>query len=313
MALAAGWMFFRAELRRRWRAWLALALIVGAFAGTVEAAAAGARRTDAAYPSLLAWSDAPDLLVFSFSGASQTFGRFSPQAVEAVPQARQAAILAGYLVASPAAAQVIAPESTMVPGRFWRRRILSGRLPNPARPDEVDISFTLAQAAHLGVGDTLRATLLTPAGRPVPLAFRVVGIDAAASEFPPQTGTGTDTVWATPAFYRAHRSGLNTYLGVALRLRHGTADLAAVQRELSRLSGGKYVQSYPLATQAVNTERSIHLQAVALWLVAGLLAVISVLVLGQLLARMSFLDSVEYRTLRALGISRARARAGRPR
>ena len=95
MALAAGWMFFRAELRRRWRAWLALALIVGAFAGTVEAAAAGARRTDAAYPSLLAWSDAPDLLMFSFSGASQTFGRFSPQAAEAVPQARQAAILAG--------------------------------------------------------------------------------------------------------------------------------------------------------------------------------------------------------------------------
>ena len=138
----------------------------------------------------------------------------------------------------------------------------------------------------------------------MPLAFRVVGIDAAASEFPPQTGTGTDTVWATPAFYRAHRSGLNTYTGVALRLRHGTADLAAVQRELSRLTGGKYVQSYPLATQAVNTERSIHLQAVALWLVAGLLAVISVLVLGQLLARMSFLDSVEYRTLRALGFSR---------
>jgi hypothetical protein len=62
MAMAAGWLCFRAELRRRWRAWLALALIVGAFAGVVEAAAAGARRTDAAYPGLLAWSDAPDVL-----------------------------------------------------------------------------------------------------------------------------------------------------------------------------------------------------------------------------------------------------------
>ena len=297
-------MFFRAELRRRWRAWLALALIVGAFAGVVEAAAAGARRTDAAYPSLLAWSRAPDLLVFSFPGRSGTFAQFSPGEVAAVPQARQAAILAGYPVASPAAAQVIAPESTMVPSRFWRRRILSGRLPDPARPDEVDISFTLAQTAHLGAGDVLRATLLTPAGRPVPFAFRIVGIDAAPSEFPPQTGTGTDTVWATPAFYRAHRSGLDSYTGVALRLRHGSADLPAVRREISRLTGGKYVQSYPLATQAANTERSIHLQAVALWLVAALLAVISVLVLGQLLARMSFLDSVEYRTLRALGLSR---------
>jgi ABC-type lipoprotein release transport system permease subunit len=297
-------MFFRAELRRRWRAWLALALIVGAFAGVVEAAAAGARRTDAAYPSLLAWSDAPDVLMFSFPDASRTFAQFSPREAAAIPQARQAAILAGYPVASPAAAQVIAPESTLVPSRFWRRRILAGRLPNPARPDEADISFTLAQTAHLGVGDVLRVALLTPAGRSVPFAFRIVGIDAAPSEFPPQTGTGTDTVWATPAFYRAHRSGLDNYTGVALRLRHGSADLPAVRGEMSRLTGGKYVQIYPLATQAANTERSIHLQAVALWLVAALLAVISVLVLGQLLARMSFLDSVEYRTLRALGLSR---------
>lgn len=302
--MAAGWFFLRAELRRRWRAWLALALIVGAFAVVVEVAAAGARRTDAAYPSLLSWSDAPDVLLFSYPGESATFGRFSARAAANLPQAEQSAILVSYNVASPAAVQIIAPETNVVPTRFWHRRILSGRLPDPADPSEVNISFTLAQAAHLGAGDTLHTTLVTSAGRTVPMRFRIVGVDAAPSEFPPQTGTGTETVWATPAFYRAHESGLDMSSGVALRLRHGAADQPAVERELSRLAGGKFVQSYPLATQAANTERSIHLQAVALWLVAAVLAVISVLVLGQLLARMSFLDSVEYRTLRALGISR---------
>ena len=64
------------------------------------------------------------------------------------------------------------------------------------------------------------------------------------------------------------------------------------------------VQDFPLAEQAVNTEHSIHLQAVALWLVSGLLAVIGLLVLGQLLARLSFLDAAEYGTLLALGMSR---------
>ena len=267
--MAAGWFCFRAELRRRWRAWLALALIVGAFAGVVEAAAAGARRTDAAYPSLLAWSDAPDVLLFSFAGESATFGRFSVRAAANLPQAEKSAILVSYNVATPAAVEVIAPETNIVPSRFWHRRILSGRLPDPARPGEVNISFTLAQAAHLGTGDTLHVRLVTSAGRTVPMSFRIVGVDAAPSEFPPETGTGTETVWATPAFYRTHESGLDMSPGVALRLRHGAADLPAVQRELSRLAGGKFVQSYPLATQAVNTERSIHLQAVALWLVAA--------------------------------------------
>jgi hypothetical protein len=304
MAMAAGWFCFRAELRRRWRAWLALALIVGAFAGVVEAAAAGARRTDAAYPALLAWSDAPDVELFSFAGQSGTFGHFSPAAVARLPQAAQSADLVNYQVATPAAADLLAPETGEVPGRFWHRRILAGRLTDPARPGEVNISFTLAQAEHLGVGDTLRTKLLTAAGTLEQFRFRIVGIDAAPAEFPPQTGTNTDYVWATPAFYRAHRSGLDASFGVALRLRHGAADLPAVLRAVSRLAHGKVAQEYPLATQAVNTERSIHLQAVALWLLAGLLAVVGLLVLGQLLARLSFLEATEYGTLRALGMSR---------
>jgi hypothetical protein len=304
MALAAGWFCFRAELRRRWRAWLALALIVGAFAGVVEAAAAGARRTDAAYPALLAWSDAPDVTLFSFAGQSGTFGHFSPAAAARLPQVVQSAVIVNYQVATPAAADLVAPETGQVPGRFWHRRILAGRLPDPARPGDVNISFTLAQAEHLGVGDMLRTKLLTAAGTLEQFRFRIVGIDAAPAEFPPQTGTNTDYVWATPAFYRAHRSGLDASFGVALRLRHGAADLPGVQRAVSRLADGKVAQEYPLATQAVNTEHSIHLQAVALWLLAGLLAVVGLLVLGQLLARLSFLEATEYGTLRALGMGR---------
>ena len=42
-----------AELRARWRGWLGLALLLAAFAGLTFATAAGARRTDSAYPRLL--------------------------------------------------------------------------------------------------------------------------------------------------------------------------------------------------------------------------------------------------------------------
>ena len=302
--MVAGWLVLRAEVRRRWRTWLMLALIAGLFAGAVQVSAAGARRTDAAYPSLVAWSQPPDVLLFSFPGQSQTFGKFSMAAVARLPQVAQFAVMADYGVGNLADVGILAPATEAVPDQFWHRKILAGRLANPARPDEVTISFTVAEALNLGVGDILRVSLLTKTRDLVKVALRVVGIDAAPAEFPPQAGTGSGLVWATPAFYREHQSDVEVYPSAAVRLRHGEADLPAVQQEITRLANGKVVNVYPLGPQAENTQRSIHLQAVTLWLVCGLLAVIGLLVLGQLLARQSFHDGVEYRTLLALGMSR---------
>jgi hypothetical protein len=303
-AAAAGWLVLRAEFRKRWRTWLMLALIAGLFAGAVQTAAAGARRTDAAYPSLVAWSHPPDGLLYSFPGQSQKFGHFSMAAAARLPQVAQFVVLASYTAVNPPDIGIWAPETDAVPSQFWHRKILAGRLANPARPDEVNISFTVAEASHLGVGDVLRAALLTTTRDLAWFSFRIVGIDAAPGEFPPQYGTGSDIVWATPAFYREHHGDAYIQLGAAIRLRHGAADLPAVQREIYRLANGKVVNIYPLGPQAANTERSIHLQAVTLWALCGLLAVIGLLVLGQLVARLSFLDSAEYSTLVALGMSR---------
>src|SRR5256885_15320448 len=52
-AMAAVWIHARAELCARWRAMLGLALLVGGVGGAAIAAAAGARRTDSAYPRFL--------------------------------------------------------------------------------------------------------------------------------------------------------------------------------------------------------------------------------------------------------------------
>src|SRR5438034_3227846 len=51
--MSAVWMRVRVELRARWRALLGLALLVGVVSGAAIAAAAGARRTDSAYPRFL--------------------------------------------------------------------------------------------------------------------------------------------------------------------------------------------------------------------------------------------------------------------
>jgi hypothetical protein len=305
-SVTAVWLFLRAESRRRWRAWLSLALIAGVFAGGVMTAAAGALRTGSAYARLLDWSRAPDTVVFA-DPYVDSFARLPPAAVMRVPQATDAAVIKNFNV-TPGIIQLFVPATDAIPGSFWNRKILSGRVADPDRPGDLNISFTLAERFHLQPGDPLRLVLHTADGRPRPFAFRVAGIDAAQMEFPPQPGNGTYVAWGTPAFYRQHQS-LDGFAQVALRLRHGSADWPAAQRELAKHADGKLVQAALLSDQSVNTERSIRPQAVALWLLAVLFWVIGLLITGQLLARQSFIEAAGYGTLRALGMTRAQLMA----
>src|SRR5579862_7469242 len=52
------WLVLCADVRRRWPALLSLALLLGLIGGVVLSAAAGARRTDTAYPRLLRQANA---------------------------------------------------------------------------------------------------------------------------------------------------------------------------------------------------------------------------------------------------------------
>ena len=296
------------ELRSRWKAWLGLTLLIGLFAGAVMAAAAGARRTDTAYPRFLSWSKAPDIFIFSPSDPSITFAYLSARELSSIPEVTRVASGASFQALYPADINVVAPATTDIPQALYHRKMLAGREPNPDRTDEVTISFQLAKAHHLGVGDVLRVQL--PGARegegptPIPVALKVVGVDAAASEFPPQVGTGSDLAWATPAFYRAHVDDISSYSTTVLRLRRGTRDVPAAQEALSRLAGGKPLTAFALAEQSKNTQRSIHLQAVALWLLGGLLGLTAVMVLAQLLMRQTVLESADFPELRALGMTR---------
>ena len=304
--MTAVWLFLRAEARRRWRAWLSLALIVGVFTGGVVTAAAGAVRTDSAYARFLDWSRAPDALVAAKPYTSD-FARLPPTAVMRVPQAADAAVIK-ILLPYRSTVSFMSPASNAIPGQFWKRKILSGRLADPGRPDEVNVSFTLAQRLHLRAGEPLRLVMAAE-GRPVPFMFRVAGIDAAQIEFPPAPGNGTYVVWGTPAFYRQHRA-LDGFTQIALRFHHGSRDWPAVRQELSRHAHAKPIQAGLLSSQSVNTQRSIRPQAVALWLLAALFGVIGLLIVGQLLARLTFLEATEYGTLRALGIRRGQLMTG---
>ena len=79
--MATIWLRLRADLRLRWRALVGLALLLGLIGGVVLTAAAGARRTDTAYPRLLSWANAAQVdIIASGHRAHRVLRRAGPAA-----------------------------------------------------------------------------------------------------------------------------------------------------------------------------------------------------------------------------------------
>src|SRR5437764_1247442 len=168
--------------------------------------------------------------------------------------------------------------------------------------------LSLAIVAALGTGAVMTAALgarrtdTADAGQPTPVTIRVVGVEAAPGEFPPHLSVNSSAfIRVTPATIESVAGATTPLAETLVRLRRGTADLPAFQAGLRALAGPKPQLNTIRRDQAANVQRSFHLQAVALWLVAALLAIVTAAIVTQLLARQSAIDTVDYATLHTLG------------
>jgi ABC-type lipoprotein release transport system permease subunit len=308
----AVWARLRVDVRRRWRAWLGVALLVGLFGGIVTATAAGARRTDTAYSRFLVANHGAGYMIEDFI-PNPDAAVVDPQAVAALPSIAEADLFRMYGTVGDVGYNLVAsPDGRAFGTGLNRLKVLQGRPPDPARADEAVADFTMP-GARVGqrvsiplissrAGDTHTADY--PAG-PVLATFTVVGIVAAPAQFPPFAANRYFTgpsYYLTPAFYQAHETSVAALKFTLVRLRPGAA--SAAQHQVEALGRGRPVALEQLGGQARDVNRSIHLVAVALWLLAGLLMVVAVLVLGQLLARQTVLDAADYPVLRSLGMTR---------
>src|SRR5215472_6561006 len=95
-SMASVRLALRADLSRLWRSMLGLALLLGLAGGVVLTAAAGARRTDTAYPRLLTWANA--------SQVTALLGGLDPAyfaALHQLPQVAAVATAMQYNIALP--------------------------------------------------------------------------------------------------------------------------------------------------------------------------------------------------------------------
>ena len=337
--MSAVWLRASAQLRGRVRATVLLAVLVGLAGGVVLAAVAGARRTEAALPRFLARDPFPvHALVFAPASGQQ---QREVRALVRLPEVRQAVRITDVVLSSvdPASPTGRRRDSGFVPmdpngGQVYGHPIMiAGRLPDERRPDEAVIDEELAARRHLGVGSSWRvgayasAQLEQTAGESsVPpdgptVDLHIVGIVRQPADLLP-TMTDEDSVllnhgelYLTPAFWHRYGpdlAGHGVITGVALR--RGPADLPRLAADVRRVLGPQVwvgptgpdsgaTASTPGGT-IPGLRRAIRLEAGALLAFAALAAMAAVLLVGQTLGRQLTLESVEYPTLRALGMTR---------
>ena len=318
--MATIWLRLRADLRLRWRPLVGLALLLGLIGGVVLTAAAGARRTDTAYPRLLSWANAAQVDIFP-EGAGLT-GYFA--ALARLPQVATMSTQALYQMVLPARHSVPEQVETFSsPDRALgvsadRVKILQGRLFNPGAVGQAMINQQLASLEHLRPGSTLHllgvpdnAEGIPQLGRAIPLAFRVAAIVVFDNQIVPTNTSFTGPMALLSAPFSTTRAALTIFNygdGAGVRLQPGAsmaAFLSAASALAKRYPASGELDIISLSDQVTATERAIRPEAVTLAVFAVLAGLIGLAVVGQLLARQLVLDSAEFPILRALGMTRA--------
>ena len=304
------------KLRAGWRAWAALAVIVAIAGGTVLAAAAGASRTDTAYPRFLAQSRASDVVVSPLGGPGVNG---YDAAVGALPGVAARAIVVG-LNALPLTATGVpypgsGPAVVSLDGRFGRTvdipKFLAGRMPGENASQEVAVSQIAADQWHLRLGSVLKLVAVdnSPHPRPLPLTEHVVGIFVTRGSVLPVTYIDRAAlVMASLALYRELGPNYEAFDGVYVTLEPSAslATFSAAAESLAKRypSTGGQVLVADETTQAATIERLIRPQAIALALFALALALTALLIVGQVAARTLQTAAQDNGTLAALGMTR---------
>jgi hypothetical protein len=304
------------RIRASWRGWAALVLLVGLAGGAVLAAAAGARRTDSAFPRFLRATAAANVLV---SPAGFGVGGFD-FAVGSLPGVREIAPVVGLNVQPltaagkvDEAAEVMAPLDGRLGHQLERPKLLDGRQPDPDRPDEVMVDQIAASQLRLHVGSTLRLAALSniPHTALRYLTTHVVGIEVTADSVVPVNPLAqTPYVQASAALYRKLGPEYWSDDGDYVKLSPGTT-AATFTAEANRLatepryhSTGGQLFVADETVQAADIEQSIRPQALALAIFALVLAITALLVLGQAVARLLLDGTSQNGALAALGLTR---------
>lgn len=326
--VGAAWAWGRAEWRRRAAALVLLAVLIGLLAAATLTAVAGARRTETAYERFRDATRAWDARV-QLDGSEDGL----PEPGDLAPLADLPGVIAaGEVQIFPAFSDyesdfdigVFVPVDGVWGAEVDQPRLLSGRLPNPSRSNEVLANEGAAAQLGVGVGDRVTLRTLSPAQMEMILSEEgdfaepegpeldlvVVGIGRAADDL---VGDEANvTLMATPAFGETYREDAANFSGMsAVLLAGGTAALDDFRQVVRDAFGeGAEVRVEGADQQAAEISDATSVLATGLLLVALSAGLVAVVVGGQALGRQLRASGDDDYALAALGMARHERTAG---
>ena len=290
------------EIRRRWRGAAAVGLLFGIGFAAVLAAAAGARRTETAFPRMLEATGATEVLVSSINPDQASRRRFYER-VATLDGVEQIGLLAGVGliptgVPKGGGTEIASCANLSLDGLFAyevdRPNVLRGRMPHRDRNDEVLVTDRYADTFGVRIGDRLDLVLHSGDGAPVVgevtgadgpvISARVVGIGTLATQIVPLSDLeAAPTIVAPPGLAERYAPDQERwcYDGAVVALGPG-ADIDRVVAEIDELSGGAGTALVQNRTgNYADVRRAIQPQVSTLWLFAAVAAVATLLVVAQ--------------------------------
>ena len=320
----------RATMRRRWPGYLSLVLCIACLGGFAMGSAAGARRTQSSFTTYLKSTNPPDLEFVSAvlnpqigNGAGydpallRTIARLphvadveSASGIDVLPLTANGHPLVATF--SPAAGNGLGSDD----GLFFkvaRVTIVSGRLADPRRPDQIMMLREVAELAHDHVGQSIRIGIYSNAQTQLP-GFGTIAVRPLHTYVVTLVGTfvlaqnlieddfdnqnSASLFYFTPAFTRSLLGCCSNYTESGVQVAGGSGFVQRVDAEILSVLPKGFPPPDLASTATTKAQRSIQPESIALG-VFGLIAALAALIIAsQVIGRQLRLESEDRRILR---------------
>lgn len=324
----------RAAIGHRWRAYVALVVLVGLLAGLGLGGLAAARRTQSSFSSFLAASNPSDLdvTVYGSQAGSLENPDYDPVLTSAIARLPGVThVSPGFVVIGAPLTEQGAPRIRVtglaypvasVNGFFYsqdRMAVTEGRMASPARPDEIMMAPSVAKQLGVHVGQTIPFGFYSNRQQNLPgfgtaaikpalrMNMRLVGLALFNSEIvEDDVDTFPTFIPLTPAFTRKILSlrpqQFSGALVFGIQTSRGAGLVPSVERQIAKhIPSDEIYTDHALAPVTAKADRSLRPISIALGVFGAVTLLAAVLVAAQLVARRFRTEVVDREVLRALG------------